>query len=68
MTQTTAAQCKICMAEQPNVISMEKHYDSKHAKIKWDDALKEEYQKLKVRLVEAQQLNENCNCTNLVED
>merc|ERR1712070_717899 len=39
--------CKICMAEQPNVISMEKHYDSKHSKIKWDAALKEEYDKMK---------------------
>jgi len=39
--------CKICMAEQPNVISMEKHYDSKHSKIKWDAALKDEYDKMK---------------------
>ena len=40
-------QCKICMAEQPNVISMEKHYDSKHSKIKWVAALKAEYDALK---------------------
>merc|ERR1712146_198971 len=36
--------CKIRMAEQPNIISMEKHYDSKHSKIKWDAALKAEYE------------------------
>jgi len=39
--------CKICMALQPNMISMEKHYDSKHAKIKFDDALKAEYEALR---------------------
>ena len=31
------------------MISMEKHYDSKHSKIKWDAALKAEYEALKVR-------------------
>jgi len=35
------------MAEQPNIISMEKHYDSKHSKIKWDTELKEKYEAMK---------------------
>merc|ERR1712093_341965 len=29
--------CTICMTVQPNMKSMEAHYDSKHAKIKWAD-------------------------------
>merc|ERR1712072_447872 len=29
--------CKICMTVQPNIKSMEAHFDSKHAKLKWAD-------------------------------
>ena len=47
LIQSFSYQCKICMAEQPNIISMEKHYDSKHSKIKFDDALKAEYEAMK---------------------
>merc|ERR1712072_1495511 len=32
-----SVQCTICMTVQPNMKSMEAHYDSKHAKIKWAD-------------------------------
>ena len=39
------AQCSICMSMQPNMISMESHYDSKHPKIKFEEK-KELYLKL----------------------
>merc|ERR1712098_953815 len=32
-----SVQCTVCMTVQPNMKSMEAHYDSKHAKIKWAD-------------------------------
>ena len=35
--------CKICMTPQPNIISMEKHYENKHSKIKFDENLRNEY-------------------------
>jgi len=35
-------QCQICMSMQPNMNSMEAHYDSKHPKIKFED-IKEIY-------------------------
>ena len=38
--------CKICMGMQPNVHSMGIHYEAKHSKIKWDDALKASYEAL----------------------
>jgi len=31
------------MAQQPNVVGMEKHYVNKHSEVKWNNALKEEY-------------------------
>merc|ERR1712070_1076989 len=36
--------CTICMAQQPNIQSMERHYDSKHSKINWNDE-KAKYEK-----------------------
>lgn len=39
--------CKVCMTLQPNMISMKAHYDSKHAKIAYDDALIAEYEAMK---------------------
>ena len=40
-----SAKCTICMSMQPNIKSMEAHYDSKHNKIKFDD-VKESYERL----------------------
>merc|ERR1711924_122027 len=37
-TRKSLIQCTICKGDQPNLISMEKHYDSKHPKIKWAEA------------------------------
>lgn len=38
--------CEICKTMQPNMISMELHYQNKHNKIKFDDNLKEKYEQL----------------------
>ena len=40
-----AVKCEICMALQPNIQSMEAHYDSKHGKINFVE-VKESYEKL----------------------
>merc|ERR1712167_212982 len=32
-----SVQCTLCMTIQPNIKSMEAHYDGKHAKVKWAD-------------------------------
>eukprot|EP00656_Telonema_subtile_P048652 TRINITY_DN5851_c0_g1_i3.p1 TRINITY_DN5851_c0_g1~~TRINITY_DN5851_c0_g1_i3.p1 ORF type:complete len:122 (-),score=41.54 TRINITY_DN5851_c0_g1_i3:262-627(-) len=29
--------CALCKAPQPNLPSMERHYDSKHSKLNWND-------------------------------
>mmetsp|Transcript_38043 Transcript_38043/g.63950 ORF Transcript_38043/g.63950 Transcript_38043/m.63950 type:complete len:92 (+) Transcript_38043:161-436(+) len=38
--------CAICLGMQPNVHSMGIHYEAKHAKVKWDDAMKASYEAL----------------------
>ncbi len=35
--------CEICKIQQPNIISMERHYEAKHYKIKFDEELKNKY-------------------------
>ena len=30
-----AVKCKICLSQQPNLKSMEAHFDSKHSKLDW---------------------------------
>ena len=35
--EKVAVLCEICKAVQPNIQSMERHYDSKHAKENWRD-------------------------------
>jgi len=40
-----SVKCEICMSMQPNIISMEAHYDSKHGKINFVE-VKESYEKL----------------------
>jgi len=32
-----AVKCKICLGQQPNLKSMEAHYDGKHSKINWKE-------------------------------
>lgn len=36
--------CDICKIPQPNMKSMEIHYDSKHKKIAFDEKLREKYE------------------------
>merc|ERR1711939_104659 len=40
-----SVKCILCMTIQPNIKSMEAHFDSKHAKLKWADE-KPKYEKL----------------------